>query len=129
MVEPSRLAETVTPSRFWPEAERIAPLSTGSAAQAAQASEEKMSAARSRFISIPFLFRHGPDVGDHRVDLVGLQVMLEGGHAAAAVDDEGAHQVVIAGGGGLVKRRAVGLGAARGLEMADAARLREDLLP
>src|SRR5882762_1511466 len=71
--------------------------------------------------------RNGSQISDDGVDLRRLEVILERGHAVGAVDDEGAHDLVVAGGRGLVQHRPVGLDAERRLQVADAARLREDL--
>src|SRR6267143_7228558 len=71
--------------------------------------------------------RHRFHISDDRVDLRRLQVILERGHAVGAVDDEGAHDLVVAGGRGLVQHRPAGLDPERRLQVADAARLREDL--
>src|SRR5215831_10659563 len=137
MVEPSRLADTVTPSSFCPEAEAIVPLSSRSEAIAAIAASSDAAAKSALvvFICLPLSGipgrragrRHGSHVSDDGVDLVWLEVVLERGHAVGAVDDEGAHHVVVAGGRGLVEHRTVGLHAERRLKVADAAGLREDL--
>src|SRR5437773_2515743 len=66
-------------------------------------------------------------ISDDGVDLTGLEVVLERRHALAAVDDENAHDLVVPASRGLVQRRPVGLDAHRRLQVADAARLREDL--
>src|SRR5438552_12385917 len=66
-------------------------------------------------------------ISDDGVDFIGLEVVLERRHALAAVDDENAHHLVVPAGRGLAQRRAVGLDAQRRLQVADAARLREDL--
>src|SRR3989454_11355866 len=66
-------------------------------------------------------------ISDDGVDLTGLEVVLERRHALATVDDENAHDLVVPASRGLVQRRPVGLDAHRRLQVADAARLREDL--
>src|SRR5262245_2695003 len=137
MVEPSRLADTVTPSSFCPVGETIAPLSGRSEAYAAIAASSDAAAKSALvvFIGLPLSGipgrragrRHGSHVSDDGVGLVGLEVVLSMRHAVGAVENEGAHHVVVAAGRGLVEHRTVGLHAERGLKVADAAGLREDL--
>src|SRR6266581_4676490 len=107
MVEPSSLAETVTPSSFWPDCALLIGVS----------------------LFLRFVRQHGngSHIGDDCVDLRRLEVILERGHALGAVDDEGAHDLVVPGGRRLVQHRPVGLHAERRLQVADAARLREHL--
>src|SRR5215831_3102985 len=73
--------------------------------------------------------RHGyrPYVRNDRVDLVVLQVVLEGGHARCAIEDVLAHDAVIAVGRGLVQRRAVGSRIEGRWQVADAAGLGQEL--
>src|SRR5439155_14549882 len=137
MVEPSSLAETVTPSSFWPDRAVIAPLSSGSAACAAVAASRDVAHARSKdwalligvSLFLRFVRRHGngSHISDDCIDLSRLEVILERRHAVGAVDDEGAHDLVVPAGRGLVQHRPVGLDPERRLQVADAARLREDL--
>src|ERR1700722_10051923 len=157
MVEPSFLADTCTPSSFWPEAEVIEPVSSWSADAPLAANPTTRPATLANSLpricvmmgisclrlGVMALFgrwaacragrrgldRHGADVGNNRLDLIRLQVVLEGGHARRAVGDELAHDIVVAAAGFLVERRAVGLGAERGRQMADPARLGEHLPP
>src|SRR5882724_4901753 len=111
MVEPSSLADTVTPSSFWPDRAAIAPLSTGSAARTEVAARSDAAQANSTVLVV----------------FSGLEVVLERGHAVGSVDDERARDVVVPGGRGLVQRRPVGLDSERGLQVADAAGLRDNL--
>src|SRR6516164_1381597 len=103
MVEPSRLADTVTPSSFCPEGETMVPLSIRSEAFAATAASRDAAASSALvvFIGLPLSKvprwragrRHGSHVSDNGVDLVGLEVVLERRHAVGAVDDERSHRV------------------------------------
>src|SRR5206468_13020966 len=70
---------------------------------------------------------HCPYVRNDRVDLVVLQVVLEGGHARRSVDDVFAHDGVIAVGRGLVQRRTIGSRIEGRWQVADAAGLRQQL--
>src|SRR3979490_3208793 len=77
MVEPSSLADTVTPSSFWPDCAVIAPFSSWSAAWAGVAASRDVAHARSKdcalligvSLFLRFVRRHGngSHVGDDRV--------------------------------------------------------------
>src|SRR5882724_6110107 len=146
MVEPSSLADTVTPPSFSPVAEAIAPLNSWSAAcaekpvitRAALANRMLRMLVMTSFSPLrledgPVSARgwsgsgHCPDVRNDGVDLVVFQVMLEGRHARRAVDDVLTHDGVVAVGGGLVQRRTVGSGIEGRRQVADAAGLRQQL--
>src|SRR2546423_5500230 len=138
MVVPSRLADTVTPSSFWPAAEVMDPASNWSAAWAVVAIA-RLAALASRILRIfiisllvGFWFddsrswgrpaglsatracgrrarnRDGPHIGNDVVDLLGLEIELECGHARGAVHDVFAHDLVVAAAGALVEWRARG---------------------
>ena len=71
--------------------------------------------------------RYGLEIGNDGIDLRPLQVVLEGRHARRAVADQPANDLVIAGCRLLRQRRSEGPRVDRRRQMADAARLREDL--
>src|SRR5215467_5034125 len=155
MVAPAFLADTCTPSSFWPEAEVIEPVRSWSAEappaakptmrpatlannfprisvmvrlsfKALMASLAAAGRARGRSSSLD---RYGSHIRNDGFDLLRLQEVFEGRHARRAICDELAHDVIVPTAGVLVKRRAVGLGAKRRREMADPARLGEHLPP
>src|SRR5438552_5612493 len=158
MVVPSRLADTVTPSSFWPEAEVIDPASNWSAAWAVVAIV-RLAALASRILRIFIISllvgfgsmirvagadrrrlaaatracgcragnRDGPHIGNDVVDLVGLEIELERGHARGAVHDVFAHDLVVAAAGALVERRSVGLCIEGGRQVAHATGLGQKL--
>src|ERR1700719_1080303 len=120
MVAPSALAETVTPASFSPAAEVIDPLSSASAAcadigmsavaanaAAAMAAKVKLFAClMSSSLRVPIRSTrrwrgwircwHGFQVRDDRIDLGGLELELEAGHARGSGADELAHDVLLA---------------------------------
>src|SRR4051812_296369 len=125
MVEPSSLAETVTPSSFCPDCDVIAPLRIWSAANAGSASAnaaeaQAKSEAKFLFIVVLLFLRfvggahnrrgNGSGVSNDGVDLGRLQVILEPGHAVGAVLDKCAHDAVVTGGRSFIQRRPVGFG-------------------
>src|SRR5436190_10236084 len=146
MVEPSSLADTVTPPSFSPDAALIAPVNDWSAACASDVAANPVTTAATLVNSMlrtlvmgvlplrNLVVRsarsgwrwHCPHIRNDRVDFRILQIVLEGGHARRAVGDVLAHNVVVAIGGGLVERWAVGLGVERDRQVADATGLRED---
>src|ERR1700693_6264634 len=75
------------------------------------------------------LDRNGLQIGDDRVDLIGLEIVLPARHAWRSVGDERAHHLLIAASGVLVERRAVGSSAEPGRQMAHPARLSEHFAP
>src|SRR5262245_21944309 len=117
MVVPSRLADTVTPSSLPPDAEVIDPANSWSAAWApvAIAKLAAVASKRLRIVIIILLWslfeslgnqvenegasarrrrcghRDRAHIGDDGVDLVGLEVVLEAGHARRAIHDVLAH--------------------------------------
>src|SRR5258708_39116355 len=115
MVEPSRLADTVTPSSFWPDRAVIAPLSSRSAAWAAVAASRDVAHAWSKdcalligaSLFLRFVRRHGngSHVIDVRIDLRRFEGILERGHAVGAVDDENTYDLVVPAGRSLVQHR------------------------
>src|SRR5215467_10378395 len=152
MVEPSALADTVTPASFSPVAETTVPLSCWSAA--GQATEVinplVMTAATPNMKCLGFMElllgapdssacagaalasggrggRYGFQIRNDGVDLRTLQIVLEPRHARGSLADETANDLVIAAGGFLRERRTIGAGVDRGRQMTDPARLREDL--
>src|SRR5678815_479194 len=103
IVEPSSLAETVTPSSFWPDWAVTAPLNIWSAAKAGSARANAADAqarrdARFLFIEVLLFLQfvggahgrrgNGSGISDDCVDLRRLQVVLECRHALGAVDDK-----------------------------------------
>src|SRR5262249_57504990 len=124
MVVPSALAETVTPPSFSPDAEVTVPLSRWSAACAAVARLIAATLAATsagtpnRYAFMAFLLvfvrstgggrRDRLEIGDDRVDLAALEIVLEAGHARRAVADDAADDVVVAAGGVLGERRTEG---------------------
>src|SRR5215470_16988205 len=128
MVEPSSLADTVTPPSFSPVAEVIAPLNTWSAACAEKPLITRAALANRMLRMLvmtsfsPLRWKkirsargwsgsgHCPYVRNDGIDLVVFQVVLERRHARCAVEDVFAHDGVVAVGCGLVQRRAVGSG-------------------
>src|SRR5262249_10081567 len=70
---------------------------------------------------------HCPHVRNDRVDLVVLEVVLEGGHARRAVEDVFAHDGLVAVGCGLVQRRTIGPRIEGRRRVADAAGLCQQL--
>src|SRR6185369_7993250 len=145
MVEPSSLADTVTPPSFSPLADVIAPLNSWSAACAEKPVITRAALANRMLRMLvmtsfsPLRWKrtrsargwsgsgHCPDVRNDGVDLVVFQVMLEGRHARCAVDDVLAHDGVVAIGGGLVQGWAISSCIEGRGQVADAAGLRQEL--
>src|SRR6266853_2016253 len=108
MLEPSILADTVTPSSFCRDCAAIVPLNNRSAAWAVVAANRAAAHARSKdcalligaSLFLRFVRRHGnaSQVSDDRIDLRRFEVILERGHAVGAVDDESAHDLVVPAG-------------------------------
>src|SRR5262245_13381243 len=145
MVVPSALADTVTPPSFSPDAEVTVPLSSWSAAcagvarliAATLAATSAGTPNRYAFMAFLLVFvrsirlasgggGHRLEIGDDRVDLAALEIVLEGGHARRAVADDAADDVVVAAGGVLGERRTEGPRVDLRRQVAHAAGLGED---
>src|SRR5215813_3832120 len=146
MLWPSALAETVTPPKTSPAADLTVPLSTTSAARAANADVMAMRmvqpANAHSFLmalllvsALPRLggrrrlrrlrLRNGLDVGDDGVDLARLEMVAEARHARRAVGDHLAQNVGLAAERLLRQGRAIKRAAALHAGVADAARLHD----
>src|SRR5438046_895410 len=125
------------PSNFWPDADVIEPVSNWSAeAGPTNPMTTRPATLASNlprtvivylllsfisWISFPAAARraargsclnwYGSHIRNNGIDLLGLEVVLEGRHARGAVFHELAHDVIVAAAGFLVERRAIGLGA------------------
>jgi len=70
---------------------------------------------------------HCPYVRDDRVNLGGLKKVLKGRHVRRPVKDVLAHDGVVTAARSLIQQRTEGLRIARGWQMADSTRLRQNL--
>src|SRR5215510_5266649 len=146
MVWPSALADTVTPPKTSPAADLTVPLSTTSAARAANADVMAMrmvqpANAHSFLMALLLVSalprlggrrrlrrlrrRNGLDVGDDGVDLARLEMVAEARHARRAVGDHLAHHVGLAAERLLRQGGAIERAAALHAGVADAARLHD----
>src|SRR5262245_20311865 len=140
MVWPSAFADTVTPPKTSPAADLTVPLSTTSAARAANADVIAMRTvqpanAHSFLMALLLVSalprlggrrrRNGFDVGDDGVDLARLEMVAEPRHARCAVGDHLAHHVGLAAERLLRQGGAIERAAALHARVADAARLHD----
>src|SRR5258705_127873 len=93
MVPPSAFADTATPPIFSPPGEVTVPASWACAAKASEPRKPISSLMTSSSIG---LRRDALQIGDDRVDLLRLEVVLESRHFRRAVGDEHAQRLVLA---------------------------------